>query len=78
VENNFSLVATNNFAKSMQSLLPAGPPVYTKDVLEDGKVLSGSLTSGYRTLNLHLENGNGTIYLHREIAKLFCKKPSPV
>ena len=22
-------------------------------------------------------NGNGTIYLHREIAKLFCKKPSP-
>ena len=50
---------------------------YTNDVTEDGKILNGSLTSGYRTLNLHLENGNGTIYLHREIAKVFCKKPSP-
>lgn len=50
---------------------------YSKDVTEDGKILRGSLTSGYRTLNLHLENGNGTIYLHREIAKLFCKKASP-
>ena len=50
---------------------------YTKDLYEDGKILKGSLTSGYRTLNLHLENGNGTIYLHREIAKLFCKKKSP-
>ena len=50
---------------------------YSKDVAEDGKILNGSLTSGYRTLNLHLENGNGTIYLHREIAKLFCKKASP-
>ena len=50
---------------------------YTKDVTEDGKILNGSLTSGYRTLNLHLDDGNGTIYLHREIAKLFCKKPSP-
>ncbi len=45
--------------------------------LDDGKLLSGSLTSGYRTLNLHLEKGNGTIYLHREVAKLFCKKTSP-
>lgn len=50
---------------------------YTEDVIKDGKLLNGSLTSGYRTLNLHLEKGNGTIYLHREIAKLFCKKPSP-
>lgn len=50
---------------------------YSQDVNEDGKLLNGSLTSGYRTLNLHLEEGNGTIYLHREIAKLFCKKPSP-
>ncbi|MBI3882668.1 MAG: hypothetical protein HY305_00130 [Sphingobacteriales bacterium] len=49
---------------------------YTKDILEDGKLLKGSLTSGYRTLNLHIEGGNGTIYLHREIAKLFCKKTS--
>lgn len=50
---------------------------YANDVSEDGKLLNGSLTSGYRTLNLHLEEGNGTIYLHREIAKLFCKKDSP-
>ncbi len=49
---------------------------YTNEVNEDGKILNGSLTSGYRTLNLHLEDGNGTIYLHREIARLFCKKPS--
>lgn len=50
---------------------------YTEDVLKDGKLLNGSLTSGYKTLNLHIENGNGTIYIHREVAKLFCKKPSP-
>ncbi len=49
---------------------------YNENLLEDGKILNGSLTSGYRTLNLHLENGNGTIYLHREIAKLYCKKSS--
>jgi hypothetical protein len=50
---------------------------FNKNIEEDGKLLSGSLTSGYRTLNLHVENGNGTIYIHREVAKLFCKKPSP-
>jgi|SRR5882757_649528 len=50
---------------------------YTEDVAKDGKLLSGSVTSGYRTLNLHIEGGNGTIYIHREVAKLFCKKPSP-
>lgn len=50
---------------------------YTNDVNEDGKLLKGSLTSGYKTLNLHVADGNGTIYLHREIAKLFCKKTSP-
>lgn len=50
---------------------------YTMNVAEDGKLLNGSLTSGYRTLNLHVENGNGTIYIHREVAKLFCPKKSP-
>lgn len=50
---------------------------YTTDVLKDGKLLNGSLTSGYKTLNLHVEGSNGTIYIHREVAKLFCKKPSP-
>lgn len=49
---------------------------YGNDVLADGKLLNGSLTSGYRTLNLHIENGNGTIYIHREVARLFCEKKS--
>ena len=49
---------------------------YKKDVLEDGKLLSGSLTTGYRTLNLHRPNNKGTLYIHREMAKLFLKKPS--
>ena len=50
---------------------------YDEDIVKDGKLLNGSLTSGYKTLNLHIENGNGTIYIHREVARLFCKKPSP-
>ena len=50
---------------------------FSTSVAEDGKLLNGSVTSGYRTLNLHLEDGNGTIYFHREIAKLFCSKKSP-
>ncbi len=50
---------------------------YVESIVKDGNLLNGSLTSGYRTLNLHVEDGNGTIYLHREIAKLFCKKKSP-
>ena len=49
---------------------------YNTAVEKDGKILSGSVTSGYRTLNLHIINGNGTIYIHREVAKLFCKKSS--
>lgn len=50
---------------------------YTDDILKDGKLLNGSVTSGYRTLNLHVDGSNGTIYLHREIAKHFCAKKSP-
>lgn len=50
---------------------------FNEHIEKDGKILNGSLTSGYRTLNLHVENGNGTIYIHREVAKLFCKKKSP-
>src|SRR6476619_8004059 len=46
------------------------------DVLEDGKLLNGSLTTGYRTLNLHRPGHKGTLYIHREAAKLFLKKPS--
>src|SRR6476661_1607705 len=50
---------------------------YTDDILKDGKLLNGSITSGYKTLNLHLNNNNGTIYLHREVAKNFTAKKSP-
>jgi hypothetical protein len=49
---------------------------FKKDVLADGKLLSGSLTTGYRTLNLHRPDDKGTLYIHREIAKLFLKKRS--
>lgn len=50
---------------------------YKEDVLKDGKLLNGSLTTGYRTLNLHRPGHKGTLYIHREIAKLFLKKASP-
>jgi len=50
---------------------------FSESIEDDGKLLNGSLTSGYRTLNLHINGGNGTIYIHREIARLFCKKASP-
>lgn len=49
---------------------------FVSTMKEDGKLLAGSLTSGYRTVNLHLEKGNGTLYIHREVARLFCKKKS--
>jgi len=50
---------------------------FTQSVDKDGKLLNGSLTSGYKTLNLHVDKGNGTIYIHREVARQFCKKPAP-
>jgi hypothetical protein len=50
---------------------------YKTDVLKDGKLLSGSLTTGYRTLNLHRPNNKGTLYIHRELARIFIKRPSP-
>lgn len=49
---------------------------FTDDIHEDGKLLQGSLTTGYRTLNLHRPGNNGTLYVHREIARLFLRKPS--
>lgn len=49
---------------------------YDNHILNDGKILNGSLTTGYRTLNLHRPGNKGTIYIHREVAKLFCKKKS--
>lgn len=49
---------------------------YKENVLEDGKLLSGSLTTGYRTLNLHRPDDKGTLYIHREMARIFLKRPS--
>jgi hypothetical protein len=50
---------------------------FKDDVLKDGKLLNGSLTTGYRTLNLHRPGSKGTLYIHRELAKLFLKRTSP-
>ncbi len=50
---------------------------YKENVLKDGKLLEGSLTTGYRTLNLHRPGNKGTLYIHREMAKLFLKHPTP-
>ena len=50
---------------------------YKEDPLKDGKLLNGSMTTGYKTLNLHRPGNKGTLYIHRELAKLFLKKPSP-
>ena len=50
---------------------------YKKDVLQDGKILNGSLTTGYRTLNLHRPDSKGTLYIHREMAKLLFASANP-
>ena len=47
-----------------------------KNKILDGKLLDGSLTTGYRTLNLHRPGNKGSLYIHRQIAKLFLKKLS--
>ena len=49
---------------------------YKNDPIKDGKLLSGSLTTGYRTLNLHRPGNKGTLYIHREMAKVFLPKAS--
>ncbi len=48
---------------------------FSEELQTDGKLLQGSLTTGYRTLNLHRPGDNGTLYIHREIARLFLPKP---
>ena len=49
---------------------------FKKEPVKDGKLLSGSLTTGYRTLNLHRPGNKGTLYIHREMAKIFLLKAS--
>lgn len=63
----------NRYAVSSQGRIAS----FREEVLEDGKLLNGSITTGYRTLNLHRPDNKGTLYIHREIAKLFLPKPSP-
>jgi hypothetical protein len=60
-----------NYAVSNQGRIAS----YKKEILA-GKLLNGSLTTGYRTLNLHRPGNKGTLYIHREVAKIFLKKPS--
>lgn len=46
---------------------------YKTALFEDGKIITGSKTAGYPTLNLH--SGNiSTLFVHREIAFLFLPK----
>lgn len=50
---------------------------YRKDLNEDGRILMGSVTSGYQTLNIHSEGKSTTLYIHREVARCFIPKKSP-
>ena len=50
---------------------------YLDDIHENGKLLNGSITTGYKTLNLHRSGSNGTLYIHREVARAFLKKQTP-
>lgn len=50
---------------------------FKENIHEDGKLLAGSLTSGYKTLNLHVGDSSMTLYVHREVATHFNKKKSP-
>lgn len=63
---------TKNYAISSKGRIAS----YTEDILKDGNILTGSVTTGYRTLNLHRPGNQGTIYLHREVAKAFIPKKS--
>jgi hypothetical protein len=68
---NGSNTLRNQYALSSHGRIAS----YKANVL-DGKLLNGSLTTGYRTLNLHHPGNNGTLYIHRELAKIFLKKSS--
>lgn len=49
---------------------------YTENLFKDGNILTGSVTTGYRTLNLHRPGNQSTIYIHREVAKSFLTRKS--
>lgn len=60
----------NKYTISSQGRIAA----YKKDLFEDGNILKGSMTSGYRTLNIHAGDISNTLYLHREVARHFLPK----
>lgn len=47
---------------------------FREDLHTDGKLLKGSVTGGYRTFNIHTENTSFTVYIHREVARIFVPK----
>ena len=57
----------NKYALSSEGRIAS----YKKDLNEDGKILKGSVTGGYRTFNIHTDNASFTVYIHREVARLF-------
>lgn len=70
---NGSTTMRNKYALSSHGRIAS----YRDEVVEEGKLLNGSLTTGYRTLNLHRPGSKGTLYVHRELARLFLKKETP-
>ncbi len=48
-----------NYALSSKGRLAS----YFEDPPTDGKLLNGSVTTGYKTLNLHRPGNNGTLYI---------------
>ena len=42
--------------------------------IEDGKLLTGSTVEGYTVLNIKPADTYQSLYLHREVAKLFAQK----
>ena len=52
-----------------------GRVVSYNEKIEDGKLLSGSTVEGYTVLNVKPADSYQSLYLHREVAKLFNKRP---
>jgi hypothetical protein len=66
----------SNTLRNLYALSSHGRIASYKTNVLNGKLLNGSLTTGYRTLNLHHPGNNGTLYIHRELARLFLRKSS--
>lgn len=53
-----------------------GRVVSFTDSMEDGSLLNGSTVEGYTVINVKPNDTFQSLYLHREIAKLFLSRPS--